>query len=550
MKRLKKWLQRTWVACMALCMAFIFSSCTALNLVLNVVSFFLDFYTPPITLEYTLTEEDMEEFKAMAEECKTLGVSTDEADIFKFTMSLTTLMDKFTYIDGNADVAYLLYCMNTEDEVATENYLASEKMATELRNIYVDLLKTLLESSPYKEELFAGMSEEELAIIRADREKIGELQLRNSELTREFYDLPEDENWLKKSGDIYSEIVANNQAMAIEYNYSNYYSFASEVAFSRKHTQVEIASFRSNVAKYIVPILSTVYSQYKDLYEGLSEYQKSIYAATSINYGLVDSYMGSFDWTMSTVMRSMSTVENAALFADNENALPGAFTTYVDMYEQPIVYFGKDYQDVYTYVHEQGHYVAAKCYEGMVQCYDLAELHSQGNEWLFISYLDGKIDAEVYELIKLNRMIIGLLNVVRATLVDHFEETVYKSEKPIAAKDYNKTMQTIYQQYPGVKETMDLIIGYDVFEYVQKVALLYPGYYLNYATSEIAAMNLHTTAMLEGYEVAQDAYVSLMSMDALELNLSEAVALVGLDSPFVEETFISLQQVLLPNTNN
>ena len=130
------------------------------------------------------------------------------------------------------------------------------------------------------------------------------------------------------------------------------------------------------------------------------------------------------------------------------------------------------------------------------------------------------------------------------------EETVYKSEKPIAAKDYNKTMQTIYQQYPGVKETMDLIIGYDVFEYVQKVALLYPGYYLNYATSEIVAMNLHTTAMLEGYEVAQDAYVSLMSMDALELNLSEAVALVGLDSPFVEETFISLQQVLLPNTNN
>ena len=100
MKRLKKWLQRTWVACMALCMAFIFSSCTALNLVLNVVSFFLDFYTPPITLEYTLTEEDMEEFKAMAEECKRLGVSTDEADIFKFTMSLTTLMDKFTYIDG------------------------------------------------------------------------------------------------------------------------------------------------------------------------------------------------------------------------------------------------------------------------------------------------------------------------------------------------------------------------------------------------------------------------------------------------------------------
>ena len=83
MKALKKWIKRVWVAGMALFMAVMLSSCTAINLLVNLLSLFDFNFKPPITLEYTLTEEDLEEFKEMAKECKELGLKGE--NLFAFS---------------------------------------------------------------------------------------------------------------------------------------------------------------------------------------------------------------------------------------------------------------------------------------------------------------------------------------------------------------------------------------------------------------------------------------------------------------------------------
>ena len=79
--------------------------------------------------------------------------------------------------------------------------------------------------------------------------------------------------------------------------------------------------------------------------------------------------------------------KNAAFFEDGSNAYAGAFVNYISYYEEPFAYFGPDYKGTYTIVHEMGHYASAYSYNFGGLNYDLAETHSQANEWLFSYFL-------------------------------------------------------------------------------------------------------------------------------------------------------------------
>ena len=170
----KKVLKRILTGAIAIVMIFAFSSCTVIQLVSLIFgNLFND--TPELTLEYTLTQEDLDEFNGLADKCEELGMQgTNPFGLSSAMMDMNALIE---YINAQSTIGYLEYCMDQTDPTALAHYEESETMYTSVRTRYLALLKKLAQESPIKDELFGDWSEEERKMLLVDHEKIGEIQL-------------------------------------------------------------------------------------------------------------------------------------------------------------------------------------------------------------------------------------------------------------------------------------------------------------------------------------------------------------------------------------
>ena len=543
----KKVLKRILTGAIAIVMIFAFSSCTVIQLVSLIFgNLFND--TPELTLEYTLTQEDLDEFNGLADKCEELGMQG--TNLFGLSSAMMDMNALIEYINAQSTIGYLEYCMDQTDPTALAHYEESESMYTSVRTRYLALLKKLAQESPIKDELFGGWSEEERKMLLVDHEKVGEIQLSNSELQRRFYELDEEsETWSADVAVLYEDLVENNQAMAKEYDYANYYELASDLIYGRNYTEQQRADFRGYVAEYIVPMYKTLNARFETVSQSLTTEQKLEYKAIYSNRSYLDSYMGTFNDSICEKMNNMFTLPNAMLYGSSENALQGAFTAYMGYFKQPITYFGPGYQDLYTIVHELGHYTAYYYFDDSSLPYDLAETHSQGNEWLFTAYLKneeygkGNISSAVFEALYLNNLVSSMRTVLYSTVVDHFEELVYTAKEPVKPTEYATIMDSVCAQYEGLLEAVsDLRTP---FAYAQYVTMTSPGYYLSYATSQIAAIGVYLVAEEHGYEKAVSVYTMLQEGVDREATFTEAITQVGLPGPFTEDTYKKLQNVFL-----
>ncbi len=537
-----KGIKKILVGVIAVVMTFTLTSCGFVgNLIFGIFdSIFGGLLQEDISLEYTLTQDDLTRFTELVEKCEVEGMS--ESSLYSFSISLSEMTELLTYIETQSTVGYLEYCMNQTDPTALAHYTQSEDIYNSARTLYLGMLKKLEAESPLREQLFGGWSEDELKMLRVDNDKVGKLQLDTSELTRRFYELDEEsETWSADVGVLYEQVVANNQLMAKEYGYGNYYALADELIYTRKYTTEQRTAFREYVGEYVVPMYADISGAYATAMGALTEAEQMELAEIYSNQEYLYGYMDSFDYSLKDKMYAMFERPNASLFGVSEDALEGAFTTYVSEFEQPIAYFGPGYDGLYTLVHELGHYAAYYQYTTSTLPFDLAETHSQGNEWLLTSYLKTKVSPNVYNALLLENLTTGLTTVVYSTLVDHFEELVYTAATPVKASEYSKLMDTVCASYEGL-EGVASGLRYTPFEYAQRVTLTSPGYYLSYATSQVAAIGVYLLAEEQGYQAAVNAYTVLQEGIELDASFAEALGTAGLPSPFQAATFEKLQK--------
>ncbi len=540
-----KGIKKILVGAIAVVMTFTLTSCGFVGgFIFGLFDGLFGGFEEEISLEYTLTEEDLTEFTKIVEKCEEAGMSG--TNVFAFSSSLTDMTDMLEYIDAQATIGYLEYCMNQTDPVALAHYTQSESIYNSARTQYLGLLKKLEAESPIREELFGEWSAEDLKMLRVDNDKIGAIQLDTSELTRRFYELDEGSaTWSNDVSAIYEDVVENNQLMAKEYGYTNYYELANELIYSRNYTVEQRVAFREYVGAYVVPMYADIRDAYYDAVNALTDAEvlemEEIYSNQTYLYG----YMDTFGKSLSEKMYALFDRPNAALFGESQNALEGAFTTYMGYFDQPIAYFGPGYSDLYTVIHEMGHYAAYYHYEDNTLPFDLAEVHSQGNEWLLTAYLKTSVSPDVYNALVLEKIVEGLTTVMYATLVDHFEELVYTATTPVKANEYEKIMDTVCAQYKGLEELVPEF-GYTPFEYVQHVTIPSPGYYLSYATSQIASIGVYVLAEEQGYQKAVDAYTLLQEGLSLEDGFAAALTNAGLPGPFTASTYQKIEKVFLP----
>lgn len=496
------------------------------------------------SFDFVLTEADIENMNYLINNFIELGKDTaffEDAEDARIMME-----DKMEYFVHQYYIGQIKYYMDITREANQEAYNFAQDTYYDMYNTYIDAYKQVYESnSPYSYWLFADWTEDDLSILYADNEAITECESINSQLEQEFNALDQSsETWSKDVENIYERMVANNQKLAKLNGYENAYEYYSDSVFDRVYTPEERANLISYIKQYVVGFREKAERFYNESTSGLSQdvvngYNKIMFEnVKSLDTPYLGGYIKSFDGSLEEKMSSLFE-KKLAKFALSKNSMGTAYANYSSYYEEGFTFFGKEYQDILTIVHEMGHYISFESYSLSDMGYDLAETHSQSNEWLFLNYLKDKIGKSIFDIILSIRLYNSMESIIRGMLVDEFEYRVYTAETPYTADDYADIMRDILTEF-GFRQTF--FTDYYT-NYAQIVTILSPVYYLNYVTSELASIEFYLIAEDQGYETAQEVYRKLQEDVDITMSYAEILENIGLSGPFKEETYQLLRDV-------
>lgn len=499
-----------------------------------------------ISFDFLLTEDDVTDFADRINNFITLAETGTDYDEIEFAREL--MEDKMSYFVHQYYMGQVKYYTDITNQEGIDAFDFAVETYNDAYVDYIDAYKTVYEmtDNEYSLWLFEDWTEEDLAIFEKDNETISALEERNSEIEKEFNDLKSTSStWSEDVEALYEEFVANNQQIATLNGFDNAYDYLCD-NYSRFYTDEERENLKKYIAQYVIPYVSEAKSKYNEVQSALSSSDKQekndvLYSNISVaSNKTIKGYIESYDNDLREAMSALYE-KKAGKFATSTSSMGTAFANYSGYYEEAFTFFGKDYQDVLTFIHELGHYVSFSSYPAGMP-YDFAETHSQGNEWMLLYYLKGNVKNRVQKYLVYENLYNALSLMIRGMIVDEFEYRVYTAETPYSASEYKDVMIGVLTDF-GMSESA-LKTYYQ--NYAQIVTLLSPGYYLNYVTSSMVAISFYTVASEQGYEVAQEIYRKLQQDCDISMSYAEIVKSIGIPSPFEEEAYLMMIRTFFP----
>ena len=533
-------------------------------------------------LVFTFDEEDEAEIEAKYNEILTLLENAEAYDAALHGYSETgALADAYLVIDEmhtelydlvlNAvtqrQLAEILYYGNMGSAELKETYSYMMEYYTSLISQFYSLSQPFYDSM-YREFFYYGMTEQEILEYLAESNAVSdgeyaELTARNSEIEIEYLSIgaPETDPQVLE---LYYEFVQNNKRIAEIMGYEgNYLAYAYENVYDRDYSYEDVAEFREYVKRYIAPIYCDIYSTYVEMMSDISFVSKA-----SDDYNVQFEFSFFKNVTSNSLLNdyidllAFDTEKMSTTFSDEFNNLMGdgnlfrgtyrgAFVTRLSALDLPVAYFGSGYDNTFTVAHEFGHFMN-EIYnpDAGSQSFDLLEMHSQGNEVLYLSFLEDNLSAEGYSLVKIYQLLNMLYTSVTALTVDTFEQAVYLDEytghhASTIMADGTITMD----EYDLLYESILIDFGiqqWNSVEYWRYVTITSPCYYVSYSVSAISVLQIYQMAEEESFDVARDAYLKLFTYtdDDPTLTTEEALLYAGLRSfkdPFM---FLDLSEFL------
>lgn len=492
---------------------------------------------------YTLTQEEVDAALAMLDEMVEISKTATSAD------EIDEVYDEFEtafyHIAQQMTVASIVYYCDMSDDEATERHLNTTDMFYSVQDKYMQSCRTMYLESPVADEIFADWSEEDIREMLDYDPAIVELKSEIEALQAEYNDL-EDSEFTDGSAEIYAKIVAKNNELAKLHSYDNYYDYASTNVYGRDYTREDLESFRAYVKQYIIPCYNSI-NQNFSRYKRLNNYKQNQFidfltsGFDTMKKNYVVEYLNSLEGTMGEAMRDPFESKNC-VFSYSSNSHPTAFCTYLYEDETPFCLFGSSGQGSSTIVHEFGHYYASYVNNDLNN-YDLCETHSQGNEFLFLKFTENMFSSDVWEPIKAYNLLNAYYTIVMATVMDEFEQRVYdlESVEGFTSEDFDAIMDDVIEDY-GTALWFENNLS-DVYSYWRSTVIDNPVYYISYAVSAVAAVEIFAIAD-EDYDAAITAYTTLVEGVTPEDGFIGALKKAGLGTPFEEETFVKVAQTM------
>ncbi len=488
-------------------------------------------------LTYTLTQEQLDTFYDTLEKVEAMAI--EGADWEQVDALSDDLDDQFDAIADQYNIAYVLYCCDQSEQAYSQQYLDASDLVNQMQNDYLEMVRRVYKSdSPIKDKLFEDWTEEELRQLEKYTPEVAKLQKRNDEIVVAYRELSED-SFYEDMVPLYNEMVRNNNRIARIYGYSDYYHYAYEMEYSRDFGDESVQQMRTYCAQYLAPLCYAAETRFQEdfyLNEDTTELVANLYLNDydQLEYDYVDGYLAQLPQQMQEGMQGMFR-DNRLAFGTASDSYQGAFTTTVE--GEPFCYFGPGYLGANTVIHEIGHYYGIQ-YGDLGQPLDLSETQSQGNEWLFLTYLEEVLPADDFRAYESLQLYSVISTYVICVMVDEFEQRVYTHEKAgsLTGEEMDSIMTEIAQSYGGL-DYVEANCG-DVLDYWRRVVLEAPVYYISYAVSGLAALDLYTLSQADenqGYAV----YGKLIQGPE-DAQFLEALEQAGLSGPFEENVYLWL----------
>lgn len=499
----------------------------------------------PAELVYEMTDADFDKFYDLLKQCKNAALGNQDPDT---VMGLSDEVDDhYGYMSNQRSIASVLYYCDLTDEAASQRYLDCTEAVSNAYDAYMEMAKALYAAEfTAKERFFEEWSEEDLAYLSSYTSEVVQLQQRNSEITVAYQDLQNDSEMYTKMVPLYIEMVQNNNRLAQIFGYANYYEYAYAKVYERDYRPEEISTMRTLVSTYLPDTLNNALETLRAGMNNLSNAQRAqlnSFMYDPFDFGYIDELERYFATLPQTARDTMLNMFNGdiILMTNTVDAQKGAFTTSVGE-DHYICFFGPGYSSTSTAIHEVGHYYGCQYTDLHDLPMDLAEIQSQGNEWLFMSYMKDEMAAKLYNVAVNYNMYQNLCTILLSVLVDQFEQQVYTHPDiaSLTSDDLDAIMAEVCENYGGI----DFIgsVAADIQNYWRMVVVEQPVYYISYGVSAISAVNIFTIAQ-DDYQKAVEIYCNLNEKLDLEDGFLGNIKNAGLGGPFDDDVYVKLQEM-------
>lgn len=282
--------------------------------------------------------------------------------------------------------------------------------------------------------------------------------------TQSFYD-----TYGQQMAQIFVDLIRVRQQQAEYAGYDSYPEFAYDFYHMRDYTVAQSTAYLADIRAELVPL-------YKQAVQNLDV---TLYSCTEQEtFTYVQTLAGRMGGTISEAFSAMH-ASNLYDISPGENKLDASFEIYIRNYASPFVFLnptGSEY-DKLTFAHEFGHFCSDYASGGSGAGVDVAEIFSQGMEYLSLSY--GPADANLTKL----KLFDCLCIFVEQAAYASFEQQVYGLEGQAL------TVENVEALHNRISDNYGLQGGF-TYLFITHF-FTEPMYVISYVVSNDAALQLY-----------------------------------------------------------
>ena len=528
--------QMRWIA-LLLALVILLTGCSGKSFEELMAEMNAQLITPFSEMEYS--RPDIEAMEKALKECCTLADAGADVDgVIEKAWEVYDLYNAF-YTQYNLSSIYYFRDMTDthwEEEYGycMQNASSVDAMLEEMFYALADCpLKEELEEDPaFGEGFFDGYMgesvwDESLLKMMEQEAALQEQYLELCTLAQEveYYSEEYFEGYGTKMGQTYVELVALRQDIAEYVGYDDYISFAYDFYHYRDYTPRQAEQYLLEIKEELVPLYRQVEGKGGAIMPDKLYTEKEVFAyAKSSTQAMGGMIAGAFQ-----------VMEKAGLYdlSYSDKKFDGSFEVYLTDYYAPFVFVNPTatQYDKLTFVHEFGHFCNDYASYGSVAGVDVAEVFSQGLEYLSLCYGDEAGELEELKMVDCLRIF------VEQAAYAYFEYQVYQLEED------ELTTENVYALYQQIGTEF----GFDVWDWDSRdfvaVSHFYtdPMYIISYVVSNDAALQL--------YQLEQKEKGSGLELYDKELTTEQTYFLsfleeAGLESPFAKGRVAQIRKTL------
>ena len=472
------------------------------------------------------TRPDLGAFDTQLQE--TLSQAKTQEDVDDLMDQVYLFYEHYYDFYTNYSLANIHYCQNMTDIYWDTEYSWCLENAPQV-DAGLDEVLYALADSPLKEELEgeAYFGEGFFDAYQGDSlwdETFTELMNQEAKLLDEYYALEASltEGEYQSLEENFVQLVQVRQQIAQYAGYDNYADFAYEFYYYRDYTAAQTETYLQQIAQELAPMYHSVdVSIWDEMYKECTEEEVYAYLKECVGQigGIADG--------------ALTLMEGAGLYdiGYGENKYDASFETFLYSYYEPFVFMNPTgyAMDKLTLVHEFGHFCNDYAVGGTVVGVDVAEVFSQGLEYLSLTYCQ---DGQALVAAK---MADSLCVFVEQAAYALFEQQVYLLEEV--------TVQTVRDTFDQAMAEYGLdAYGMEGWAYVT-IPHLYiaPMYVISYVVSNDVALQIYQTELAtpgNGVALWEDGLYST------QIGIVAFVEEMKLTSPFAEGRVVQIREIM------